>query len=380
MDNGRDVLVGIKPDREKTIIRTGIIGIAANIVLVAFKMTVGLIANSVAVVSDAVNNLSDAVSSIVTIAGTKLAGRRPDREHPLGHGRIEYMTTVVVSAIVLYAGISALVESIKKIISPETANYGAVSMVILTGAVLVKIFLGLYTGRMGKKTGSASLKASGKDALYDALLSGSVLTAAVVFLLTGLSVEAWVSAVISLFIIRTGIGMIRGAVSEMLGTRVSGELSKSIKDEIAKYPEVHGIYDLLVNNYGPGKDIASLHIEVDDSLTAYEIDALTRRLQVDVYRNTGVILAAVGIYSVNTSDDGAMKLKEDIRRCALSHDGVIQFHGFYLDSENKSITYDIVIDYKVKDRDALCAEVKRETEERYPDYSVHVTLDEDLSD
>ncbi|MBO4220223.1 MAG: cation transporter [Clostridia bacterium] len=380
MDNGRDVLVGIRPDREKTIVRTGIIGIAANIVLVAFKMTVGLIANSVAVVSDAVNNLSDALSSIVTIAGTKLAGRRPDREHPFGHGRFEYMTTLVVSAIVLYAGISALVESVKKIISPETASYGTVSMIILSGAVLVKIFLGLYTGGMGKKTGSSSLKASGKDALYDALLSGSVLAAAVVFLLTGLSVEAWVSAVISLFIIRTGIGMIGGAVSEILGTRVSGELSKSIKDEIAKYPEVHGVYDLLVNNYGPGKDIASLHIEVDDSLTAYEIDALTRRLQVDVYRNTGVILAAVGIYSVNTSDDSTMKLKEDIRRCALSHDGVLQFHGFYLDNEKKSITYDIVIDYKVKDRDALCAEVKRETEERYPDYAIHVTLDEDLSD
>ena len=160
-------------DRNKVIIRTSIIGIIANIFLAAFKAAVGLAANSIAVVLDAVNNLSDALSSIVTIIGTRLANKLPDRKHPLGHGRIEYLSAMLVSALVLYAGITALIESVKKIITPEEADYSMVSLIVIASAVIVKILLGRYVKAQGEKVNSGSLIASGSDATFDAILSAS---------------------------------------------------------------------------------------------------------------------------------------------------------------------------------------------------------------
>ena len=187
-------------DRNKIIIRTSIIGIAANLFLVAFKAVVGLLANSIAVILDAVNNLSDAVSSVITILGTRLAGRKPDADHPYGHGRYEYLSAMVVSAIVIYAGVTAFVESVKKIIYPEMPDYSAVSLIIIGGAVIVKFFLGRYVKSVGKRINSNSLVSSGSDALFDAVLSLSVFVSAVIYISTGLSLEAYVGVLISIFI------------------------------------------------------------------------------------------------------------------------------------------------------------------------------------
>ncbi|MBR0470393.1 MAG: cation diffusion facilitator family transporter, partial [Clostridia bacterium] len=162
-------------NRDKVIVRTSIIGIAANVFLAAFKAAVGIASNSIAVVLDAVNNLSDALSSVITVIGTKLAGKKPDKKHPLGYGRIEYLSAMIVSAIVLYAGITSAVESVKKIIWPEQADYSIVSLIIIASAVAVKIILGSYVKKQGKKVNSNALVASGADALFDAILSASVL-------------------------------------------------------------------------------------------------------------------------------------------------------------------------------------------------------------
>jgi len=161
-------------ERERVIVRTSIIGIVANVLLVAFKAVVGLAANSIAIVLDAVNNLTDALSSVITILGTKLAGKSPDRDHPLGHGRYEYLSAMVIVAIVLYAGITSLVESVRKIIEPEVADYSFVTLVIVAAAVVVKIVLGRYVSAKGKQVDSGSLIASGKDALFDSAISASV--------------------------------------------------------------------------------------------------------------------------------------------------------------------------------------------------------------
>ena len=170
----------MKSNREKVVIKTSVISIISNIVLAGFKAFVGLLANSIAIVSDAVNNLSDALSSIITIVGTKLAGRAPDKEHPYGHGRIEYMTSLIVSAIVLYAGFTALIESVKKVIHPGKVDYSTLTLIILIAGIVVKFILGLYVKKKGKDVNSDSLVASGADAFNDAILSISVL-ACVVF-------------------------------------------------------------------------------------------------------------------------------------------------------------------------------------------------------
>ena len=286
--------------RDKIIVRTSIIGILTNVFLASFKAGIGLISNSIAVILDAVNNLSDALSSIITIVGTKLAGRLPDKKHPLGYGRMEYLTAMIVAGIVLYAGLTSAVESVKKIIHPEKADYSTISLVIIGVAVVVKIILGRYVKGQGEKVNSGSLIASGSDALFDAILSMSVLASAIIFILTGISLEAWVGVFISVIIIKSGIEMMIETVNEILGVRADKEVTDKIKKLMVEEPEVSGAYDLILYNYGPDKNYASVHIELPDTMTVKEVDKITRKLEKKVYKETGVILAGVGLYSINT--------------------------------------------------------------------------------
>ncbi|WP_173473094.1 cation diffusion facilitator family transporter [Eubacterium ruminantium] len=365
--------------RDKIIVRTSIIGILTNVFLASFKAGIGLISNSIAVILDAVNNLSDALSSIITIVGTKLAGRLPDKKHPLGYGRMEYLTAMIVAGIVLYAGLTSAVESVKKIIHPEKADYSTVSLVIIGVAVVVKIILGRYVKGQGEKVNSGSLIASGSDALFDAILSMSVLASAIIFILTGISLEAWVGVFISVIIIKSGIEMMIETVNEILGVRADKEVTDKIKKLMVEEPEVSGAYDLILYNYGPDKNYASVHIELPDTMTVKEVDKITRKLEKKVYKETGVILAGVGLYSINTSDDETAKILNAVREKVLSHEWAIQLHGFYLDIEEKEMRFDVVISFKVNARDAM-ATLYEELQKDYPGYDIQISPDVDVSD
>ena len=364
--------------RDKIIIKTSLIGILANVLLAAFKAFVGIVSNSIAVILDAVNNLSDALSSIITIVGTKLSGKLPDKKHPLGYGRIEYLSAMIVSGIVLYAGITSAVESMKKIIHPEKPDYSVTSLVIIGAAVAVKIFLGRYVKAQGKKVNSGSLTASGSDAMFDAILSASVLASAILFQLSGISLEAYVGAVISVFIIKSGIEMITETLNEILGMRADKETTDKIKKLLTEEPEVRDAYDLILHNYGPDRNLASVHLELPDSMTAREIDRLTRKVEAKVYKETGVILTGVGLYSYNTGDNEAANIQNDVRRIVLAHDWAVQFHGFYLDTEAKEMMFDVVMSFDIPPKEGLtilCAEIRQ----AYPDYHIVITPDVDVS-
>ena len=283
----------LNEERNKLIVRTSIIGILANVLLAGFKMVVGLFAHSIAIILDAVNNLSDVLSSLVTIVGNKLANKAPDRKHPLGHGRVEYISALIVSAIILYAGVTAAIEAVKKIINPETPNYTTVTLFIIAVAVVVKIVLGLFVSKQGKKAKSGALEASGKDALFDAVISASVLASAIIYLTTKVSLEAYVAVIISIFIIKAGIEIMAETISEILGKRADADLTKKVKEILNREPEVRGAYDLLLNNYGPNKNYASVHLELPDTMTVDEVDVLTRKLEMNVYKETGIILTGV---------------------------------------------------------------------------------------
>lgn len=366
-------------NRDKVIIRTSIIGILTNVLLAAFKAAIGIISNSIAVTLDAVNNLSDALSSIITIIGTKLAGKLPDRKHPLGYGRIEYLSAMIVSGIVLYAGITSAVESVKKIIHPEKPDYSIVSLVIIAVAVLVKIVLGRYVKAKGEQVNSGSLVASGSDAMFDAILSASVLVSAIIYKLSGLSLEAYVGVVIAAFIIKAGIEMMIETLNELLGSRADQEKTDRIKQLLTEDPEVRGAYDLIIYNYGPDKDLASVHLELPDTMTAREVDKLTRRLERKVYKETGVILAAVGLYSYNTGNDKAAEIQKDVHDRVMAHDWAVQMHGFYVDVEAKEMTFDVVMSFDIKPSEGLQI-IYREISEAYPDYRIHIAPDVDVSD
>ncbi len=366
--------------RDKVIVRTSIIGIAVNVLLAAFKALVGALTHSIAIVLDAVNNLSDAISSIITIVGTKLAGKPADKDHPYGHGRAEYLTAVVIAVIILYAGATSLIESIKKILHPETPDYTITSLVIVGVAVAVKIVLGRYVRSIGEKVKSDSLIASGTDAMMDSVISAATLLAALIFLFSGLSLEAWLGAVISVVILKSGYDLISGTISEILGERVDSTLSKELKATVCSFPDVRGAYDLVLHDYGPDRLQGSVHIEIPDYYNAAQIDDLVRRIQEKVYYEHHVILNAVSIYSYNTTDDEAARIREDIRSIVMSHDGILQIHGFFLSEDPKSIRFDMVVDFAVQDKKELYRDVYNEILAKYPAYQLNIAVDTDLSD
>ena len=365
--------------REGLIVRTSVIGIITNILLAAFKAAVGLISHSIAVVLDAVNNLSDALSSLITIIGTKLSAKLPDKKHPLGYGRIEYLTALVVAALVLYAGVTSLVESVKKIIHPETADYSIVSLVIIAVAVVVKLLLGRYVKAQGRKANSAALEASGADASFDAILSASVLLSAIVFLLWGLSLEAWVGVVIAGFIIKSGFEMITDTLDDILGKRAEAELTGKIRRAVLEEEAIRGVYDIIVNDYGPNKNTCSLHIELPDFMTVDQVDVITRHLQNRVLDAAGVIVTGVSVYSYNTKDDEAAAIRGRVTGIVLSHDWALQLHGFYADTVNKSLRFDVVMSFDVTVSEALST-LYSELSSALPEYTVHITPDVDAAD
>ena len=367
-------------DRGRTIVRTSIIGILANVFLAAFKAVVGLTANSIAIVMDAVNNLSDAASSVITIVGTKLAGKEPDKKHPFGYGRMEYLSAMVISVLVLYAGVTAFVESVKKIIHPDTPDYTAIALVIVAVAVAVKLLLGRYVKGVGEKVNSDSLKSSGKDAMLDAVISASTLAAAGVYLLFHISLEAWLGAVIAAIIIKSGIEMLRETLSKILGEAADAGLAREIKETVSSFPDISGAYDLVLHNYGPDSHQGSVHVEVPDTLSADELDKLIRKVTVEVYKNHNVLLTAIGVYSYNTRDPEAAAARENVSRLVTAHPYVLQMHGFYLDKAEKTLRFDVVVSFDAPDRRQVVREVSQDVQKAYPDYTLQVAMDTDFSE
>lgn len=366
--------------REKIIVRTGIIGIVANILLASFKALVGVAVHSTAMVLDAVNNFSDVLSSVVTIIGTKIASRKPDKKHPLGHGRVEYLAQMIIAALILYAGITALWESIKKIITPVDPDHSAISLALISVAIAVKIVLGLFVRKQGKKAKSDLLMSSGTDALFDAILSTAVLISAIILLIFKVNIEAYVSVIIAIFILKAGFEIIREAVDDMLGHRVEGEYTKKVKESVLTFDEVYGAYDIVLHNYGPDRYLGSVHVEIDDRMTADKIDTLTRKITQKVYEDTGIILTAVGVYSNNSSDEHLMKMRKEITELVVDHKHILQLHGFYVDEEQKRITFDVVVDFDEQDREGLMKHIIGDVKNALPGYEVVVAMDSDISD
>ncbi len=366
--------------REKVVVKTSIISILANLVLAGFKAFVGFLAHSIAIISDAVNNLSDALSSIITIVGTKLAGKKPDKKHPYGYGRIEYMTSLIVSGIVLYAGITALVESMKKVIHPETADYSTITIAIIVAGILVKFILGLYVKKKGKEVNSDSLVASGSDAFNDAILSISVLASAIVYLVFHISLEAYVGVLVSIFIIKAGIELIRESVDNLLGVRIESSLSKQVKKEVMKEENVKGAFDLILHDYGPDQYSGSIHIEVPDTLEVAEIDKISRRITKNIKEKFGITLHTVGVYSINTKNENLKKVLKEVHDIVFAHEGILQMHGFYFNEQDKMISFDIVVDFKIPDREKVYQDIYDEVQKKYPGFYISINLDIDISD
>jgi len=366
-------------DRSSQIIRTSLIGIVANVLLAGFKAVVGLLASSVAIVMDAVNNLSDALSSVITIVGTKLSQRPADRKHPFGFGRIEYFSAIIIAVIVLCAGITSLIESVKKIFHPTEPSYTTVTLIVIVIAIVVKLVLGQYVKRQGERLNSDALIASGSDALFDAIITLSTLISAGIMLLWNISLDGILGALISIVIIKAGVEMLASPINELLGTSISAEFTNQIKKEVSAFEGVHGVFDLILHNYGPDVKIGSLHINVYDTMTAYEIHGLSRKIIQQMYDRHGIIMT-VGVYAMATGDNRRAQLQATVMQTLAAHQEIIQVHGFYFSEKDKILSVDVVPDISIHDDAALIRRLTEEIQPLVPDLQVAIVVDHNYSE
>ena len=328
-----DINSNKKENREKKILRTSIIGIIVNIGLAITKIILGSLTNSIAITTDAMNNLTDSSSSIITIIGTNLSSKKEDEKHPFGHGRIEYLTSMVIGIIVTITGIQVLISSAKDIFNPAQTNYTSISLIIMLITVVTKIFLGIYTENLGKQVNSGALIGSGKDAKNDAII-------------TSLTI---ISALINIFF--------------------TSEIRKMIKSQEG----ILGAYDLIIHNYGPVYNMGSINVELDHETRVGDIYPILHRLQVDIYKKFNIYLI-FGFYSVNENHKIARPLMDIINDYVSNNPHCLGYHGLYIDEETKSIYFDLLLDYAV-DHAQVRDHVKELVMEKYLGYNVNINID-----
>lgn len=365
-------------NREKIIIRTSFIGIIFNVVLVVFKMIIGFIVGSIAIILDGVNNLTDTISSMSTIIGTKIAAKSPDYNHPYGHGRVEYFTSIFISFLIILLGLISIKESIMKIIDPSSTNYTYIALFIIAIASLSKLVFSKYVKRIGKSINSGSLIAVSTDALMDAILTLSTLIAGILNLIFKINIEGYLGIIISIFIIKSGFGIFKEAMDVIIGKRFDKKYTDKIKKFISSYKEVINVCDLSLHNYGPNKTVGHVHIVIMDNIKASDIHALERKISVDIY-NKFDILMTIGIYAYN-SDSKSKKVKEYLDEILKEYSQIKQIHGFYIDYKNSVIYFDLIIDFDCNNKDDIKDIIIDKMKLKYPKYEFSVIIDDDISD
>lgn len=378
LDKTQAMHAGAGTGRARLIRLAGTAGIVANGLFAAAKLLVGFTSNSVSIVSDAVNNLTDALSSVITLVGLKLAQRPPDRKHPLGYGRIEYISGMVISALVLVTGVEFLKTSIERIITPEATSFAVAQFVILGITIIGKWLLSRFDIAVGKRTDSGSLVATGTDAKMDVLASALTVATAIVSVFTGWHIDGYVGVALSLFILYTGIGLIRETVSSIIGERPDKELAEKVKAEVLKFEPIVGAYDLILHSYGPSTKLGSLNLEIPDTVTVEKAYGAMTAAQQDIYVTYGIYFT-FGLYSVNTYDAEIVKMREAVRQLVLEVPGALSLHAFNYDGAHGVIRFDVVVDFGVRDFPAFRRKVAEKLTEHYPGSTVLMNVDLDYA-
>ncbi len=365
--------------RDRLIVRTSVVGIVTNLCLVAFKLLVGVLANSIAIILDAMNNLSDALSSVITILGTKLAGRPPDAKHPFGYGRVEYLTGILIAGIVLFAGASFAVTSVEKIFHPDETHYTLLTVVIIAVAIVTKMVLGAYTKKMGKETDSSALTASGADATFDAVISAGTLAGALVTMASGVVIDGWIGCIISVVILKAGLEMLLDTLSSIVGRRADAQLAQELKTRLCSIDGILGAYDLVLHNYGPTRAMGSVNVAVYDWHTAADLHALSKKAQALIWEEYRIYLY-IGFYAVNTHDDALRVLEDQVRGECKAYPEVLSIHAFFENQETGTISFDAVVDFACRDSLALIHRMEEELAAKHPGRRFAIKIDRAYSD
>ena len=353
------------------------VAITLNILLAAAKFVVGTLAGSVSITADAMNNLSDVGSGALTLVGFRLSGKKPDLEHPFGHGRIEYVMGLVIAGLILYAGVDALRGAAGKLLHPEAMEFTWAAVAVLVLSILVKIYMSVFYRRIGRKIGSTAMEMSGADALNDTISTALTLVCLLVYKFTGLDLDAYAGIVVAVLLLKTGYEGGKETLGQLLGQRPSAELAEKVRQIVLSYPEVLAIHDLVIHDYGPGRCHVSLHAEVDGEGNIYELHEATDRAMSELDHKLGCF-SVIHMDPVDTKNERLAEMREETVQLLRSIDPVLSLHDFRMvpGKHRTNLVFDVLVPfgYKLSDEDVRKA-VRAAVEERHPDCRCIIQID-----
>jgi len=360
----------------------GIVGIVINILLFGGKFIAGFISGSVAVTADAFNNLSDAGSSVISLIGFRLASQKPDPHHPFGHGRFEYIASLIISMVIIMMGFELGRDSVMKIINPSEVEYSALTFIILGISILAKFYMFIYNRSIGKKIDSSTLRATATDSISDTVSTIAVLVSAILTVKTGIMIDGWVGLAVAGFIMFAGISSAKETIDSLLGTPPEEDFCKKIEEIVLSHDGMIGIHDMIVHNYGPGRVFISLHAEVPSDGNFVDIHDTIDNIERDIMRETGC-LATIHMDPVDVRDELTKLMKAKVGEIISGIDEKISFHDFRMVSgpTHTNVIFDIVVPYNYKYSDeeivTVIAEKIHESDERF--FAV-IDVDKDFTD
>lgn len=358
----------------------GAVGIALNLLLFAGKWLAGVISGSIAVTADAFNNLSDAGSSVITLIGFRLSGQKPDPEHPFGHGRMEYISGLFVSVAILVMAVELIQSSVEKIFSPEPIDGNPLVVGILAASILVKFYMAFYNKRIGKKIQSAAMAATAADSLGDMVSTSAVLVATVISMFTGVNIDGWCGLLVGIFIFYSGIQAMRDTINPLLGQAPDKELVDQIRTLVCGYPVVRGIHDMVIHDYGPGRRMVTLHVEVDASGNMLkihdEIDNIERELGEKLH-----CPATIHMDPVETENAMVKELRKKTARLVAGVDHRLSIHDFRVvqGETHTNLIFDVVVPFNCPMKDEEVVKQLSQGVESFPgNYYAVIQVDRDL--
>lgn len=368
-------------DETKTRRATGVlcscVGIFLNILLFGIKYLAGVLSSSIAITADAFNNLSDAGSSFISMIGFKFAGMKPNPKHPFGHGRIEYLSGLAISIAIIVVAVELFTSSVEKIIIPQEVEISLISVAILFISICVKLYMFYYNRKIGKKINSAGMKATAMDSLTDSVATLVVLLSMVFTYFTQINIDGYCGVLVSLFILYAGITSAKETLAPLLGTKPDEELVEKIYSIVMSYDKIHGIHDLVVHDYGPGRQLISLHAEIDGTEDIFEIHDVIDTIEKDLYEKLSVE-TTIHMDPIDIHNESTIRTREEIAQLVTKIHKEVTIHDFRMvpGTTHTNLIFDVVVPFELKMNDDEIKEaVQKIVSERWENYFVVLTID-----
>lgn len=360
----------------------GIIGIIINTALFIIKLSVGLIVKSIAVTADAFNNLSDALSSIITIAGFKIASKPADEKHPFGHGRIEYLSGLIVAFMVMLVGFQFTKSSFNRIMHPEKVYFQAIPFILILISIIAKIWLSRFNKYIGVKINSSALQASALDALGDVITSSTVALSLLLSRWIDFPIDGYIGIVVSLFILYSGFSLVKETVDPLLGEAPDPKFLRQLENEILTYDNICGVHDIIIHNYGPGRIMGSLHAEVPCDISVVTIHEIIDKAEKELSEKYGLFLV-IHMDPISTDDKDINNTKNYVKKTLEKFPEIESFHDFRMvgEGEHKNLIFDVVVNcnFDIKNNgEDMCKRIDLELKKLHPNFNAIITIDKNF--